>query len=63
VEQGLEPNDFSGSGSKGAIFGFSAGAGNCPLFARGPGNKIGAKKDTETTSEFSVIRTASPVSV
>jgi len=59
----LEPNEFSGSGSKSAIFGFSARAGNCPLFAGGPGDEIGAKKDTETTSGFSVIRTAGPVSI
>ncbi len=36
AKHGLKPNKFSGNSSKGAVFGFSAGAGDYPLFVGGP---------------------------
>jgi hypothetical protein len=42
TQHGLEPNEFGGNGSKGAVFGFSAGAGDCSLFAGGSRNEIWA---------------------
>ncbi len=63
AEHGLEPNEFSGSGSKGAVFRFSARMGDCPLFAGGPRDEIWVKKDIEASSRFPVVRVAGPVSV
>jgi hypothetical protein len=63
AEHGLEPNEFSGSGSKGAVFGFSAGAGDCPLFAGRPRDEIGTKKNTKASSGFSVVGAAGPIRV
>jgi hypothetical protein len=33
------------------------------LFARGPRNEFGAKKDTETADEFAVIKATHPISI
>jgi hypothetical protein len=63
AQHGLEPNEFHGSGSKGAVFGFSAGASNCPLFAGGPRNNIWAEKNTKATSRFSIAGAAYSVSI
>jgi hypothetical protein len=59
----LETNEFSDSGSKGAVFGFSSGAGDCPLFAGGPRDEIGTEKNTEAPSGLSVVGAAGPISV
>ena len=59
----MKPKKFSNSGSKSAIFGFSAGAGDNALFARGPRNEIRFKKDTKTASGFAVIGTTSLVGI
>jgi hypothetical protein len=41
-EHGLEPNEFSGSGGKGAVFKFSTGTSKYSLFAGGPRDEIRA---------------------
>jgi hypothetical protein len=42
AEQGLEPNEFSGSGGKGAVFRFSTGTSNGSLYAGGLRDEIRA---------------------
>jgi hypothetical protein len=63
TEYGLEPDEFNGSDGEGAIFRFSARAGNGAMFARGLRDKVGTQEDTKTTGGFSVIRAADPVSI
>ena len=59
----MEPGEFSGGDGKGAIFRFSARVCNGAMFARGPRDKVGTQKDAKTTSGFSIIEAAGPVSV
>jgi hypothetical protein len=63
VESGLEPNELGGDCSKGAVFRFSAGSGNCSLFVGGPRDEIRTEEDTEAPNRFSDIGAAGPVSV
>lgn len=63
AKHGLNPYEFGGSGDKSAIFKFSAGVGDCPLFERGPEDEIGAKKYVEPMCGFSIIWTTRIVSI